>query len=322
MAAEDVSRPFIEKLEFQKVDCDELSESTNEDAVKRLTSSQLSLHQYVFLTDTQAGRSFSRLTRYANIFLFTTSISCLLASTFLYNRVSTLSAKSGDPATLLQSSISYASIITSPISFHTTQFTSAPLTSHNASIYRQSPSPAVDAAWDRLSDIGTHILSTPQILSLGKDPLLTVKLPLSFGYGPDAHIGTLDGIHLVHCLNTLRKSLHPNYPYYHPLSTSPGPEYMPHLTHCLEAVLQHLMCRPSMEMLTHNWIPRQDAPFPDFAVNKKCWDYETLLSWKEENRMRGVEERFKELRPPKGTVRVEMPELVRETWDIIDRKEV
>ena len=79
------------------------------------------------------------------------------------------------------------------------------------------------------------------------------------------------------------------------------------------------MCKPSMEFITQNWIERQNAPFPDFAVNKKCWDYEAILRWKEEHRVRGIEERFDELRPPMGAVLEPLPPLVAETWEVIDR---
>lgn len=214
--------------------------------------------------------------------------------------------------------VSTAPITETDIPFEVKRFESAPLSSTEESVYRQPPSPEVDAAWDRLADIGTHIISSDDVLRLGKDPAKAVRVPDTWGYGPDAHIATLDGIHLVHCLNSIRKSLHINFEYYHkePLR----PEYSPHLTHCVEAVLQHLMCKPSMELLTQNWIERQYAPFPDFAINKKCWDYEAILSWKEQHRVLDIEERFDELRPPNGTVAEPLPPLVSETWEIIEAR--
>jgi hypothetical protein len=211
-----------------------------------------------------------------------------------------------------------APIIKSHIPFETTRFTSAPLSAKNESIYRQPPSPEVDAAWDRLADIGTHILSSDDIRSLGKDPSKVVLLPESWGHGPDAHLATIDGIHLVHCLNSMRKSLYFNFDYYHPGPL--GPEYQPHLSHCVEAVLEHLMCKPSMEFLTQIWIERQNAPFPDFAVNKKCWDYEAILRWKDKHRARDVEARFNELKPPAWVVPEPLPPLVAETWEIVDSR--
>ena len=212
----------------------------------------------------------------------------------------------------------FAAPIQAQIPFRDSQFVSAPLSSKNESIYRQPPSAEVDAAWERLADIGTHILSSDDILKLGKDPKKAVRVPSNWGYGDDAHIATIDGIHLVHCLNSMRKNLHINYAYYH--ATPPGPEYVPHLTHCVESVLQHLMCQPSMEFLTQNWIERQHLPFPDFAINKKCWDYEAILRWKEEHRVLDIEARFNELRPPPDAVIMPLPPLVAETWEIIDRQ--
>lgn len=73
-----------------------------------------------------------------------------------------------------------------------------------------------------------------------------------------------------------------------------------------------------MELLTQNWIERQNAPFPDFAVNKKCWDYEAILDWKDENRVLDIERRFGELKPLEGIVREPLPPLVAETWEAIE----
>lgn len=166
--------------------------------------------------------------------------------------------------------------------------------------------------------MGTHIISSEDVRKLGKDPEKAIRFPEEWGHGPDAHMATVDGIHLLHCLNSVRKSLWINFDYYHkePL----GPEYVPHLTHCVEAIAEHLKCKPSFELITHNWIEQQNAPFPDFALNKKCWDYEAMLRWKEKNRHRDVEAKFKELKPPAGTVPLPLPPLVQETSDEEERR--
>jgi hypothetical protein len=211
-----------------------------------------------------------------------------------------------------------APILEQYIPFRKTRFESAPLSDKTASVLRQPPSPEVDAEWERLTDMGTHIISSEEVRKLGKDPSQAVKFPEEWGHGPDAHMATLDGIHLLHCLNSMRKSLKINYDYYH--KEPQGPEYVPHLTHCLEALAQHLMCKPSFELITHNWIEKQNLPFPDFGVNKKCWDYEALLGWKEKNRHRDVEEKFEEMKPPQGTKQLPLPPLQQETWDEILRR--
>jgi hypothetical protein len=48
-------------------------------------------------------------------------------------------------------------------------------------LLRESPSPAVDEAWERLAYIGVFFISSSEVRKLGKDPLKTVKAPPSWG---------------------------------------------------------------------------------------------------------------------------------------------
>jgi hypothetical protein len=43
------------------------------------------------------------------------------------------------------------------------------ITNKSASVFRQVPSPDVDAEWERLTDIGTHIINSADVCKLGKD---------------------------------------------------------------------------------------------------------------------------------------------------------
>jgi hypothetical protein len=122
----------------------------------------------------------------------------------------------------------------------------------NESVYRLPPSPEIDAAWCRISDIGTHVISSKEVHRLGKDSNKAIRVPTSWGYGNDAHIAMLDGIHLVHCLNSMRNSRHINFDYHH--LDPVGLECVPHLTHCVKALVEYLMCKPSFEMLTHRLV--------------------------------------------------------------------
>ena len=49
------------------------------------------------------------------------------------------------------------------------------------SIFRDEPSPAVDAAWDTVSKIGIFTIGSEEVKRLGKDPSRTVKAPQSWG---------------------------------------------------------------------------------------------------------------------------------------------
>ncbi|RFU25441.1 hypothetical protein B7463_g10897, partial [Scytalidium lignicola] len=193
-------------------------------------------------------------------------------------------------------------------------FKSYPLSSPR-SIFRQDPSEEVDAAWERATDINAIIISSDDVRRLGKDPSTAVKAPESWGYGSDAYIAQLDGIHLVHCLNILRKSLYHNYEKYFPNGSSIS--YHFHVSHCQEILAHHLMCQPSVELITYNWVEHMLPPYPDYDITKQCWDYDQLLKWKDENRvMRVNDERWMLLSRPKDAKAVPLPVTIVEEYHI------
>lgn len=153
----------------------------------------------------------------------------------------------------------------------------------NESILRQPPSPEVDAYWDRISSLGMMPIGAEQIKALDKDPSTVMKAPADWDMGNDAYLVQLDGLHLLHCLNSMRKNLHYNYPIYHPHGHSAA--YLPHLSHCQEALAHWLMCQPSLDLIKFDWVERHSRPFPDFDITRKCIDFEGLLAWQEEHRI-------------------------------------
>ena len=150
----------------------------------------------------------------------------------------------------------------------------------HSSIWRGDPSPAVDEAWDRASAFAYHAIRGADVLALGKDPGKTVKAPVSWGLGPDAHIVQIDVFHQIHCLNSLRKAAF--HEHYHPPT---GALQVQHLKHCLHMLVQNLMCSANVDLITHNWIETQRHPFPDFSINHQCRDFEAVRAWSEEHKV-------------------------------------
>ncbi|KAK8094989.1 hypothetical protein PG997_001674 [Apiospora hydei] len=190
----------------------------------------------------------------------------------------------------------------------------------NISIYRQDPSPEVDAAWDRLSAEGIEIITVDEdaVVLSGKTPGLSVKAPLSWGRGDQAYVAQVDVFHQIHCLNELRKEI--NFGYYYGadgrLNRPGGPpaDHVEHKRHCLHMLLQNLMCHADVDVITHNWMhydvpdqPNRPAaePFADFNVIKKCRDFEALLGWAQRNAVRDLPKRWAELKMPEGAEYVE-----------------
>ncbi|MCJ1376916.1 hypothetical protein MMC17_000006 [Xylographa soralifera] len=178
----------------------------------------------------------------------------------------------------------------------TTRLNGSFLNTSPPSIYRQPPSPAVDAAWERISLTRTIPISSADVLRVGKNPLKTAKFPLSHNLGPDAYVAQIDVFHQIHCLNILRKELHFDY-YYgstYPAGRASEPAQQPmHVSHCLHILLQNLMCQASVDVVTHRWVDVQKHPIPDFSVRKVCRDFEAVLQHVEE---RSVE--FMSIRRP------------------------
>lgn len=167
-------------------------------------------------------------------------------------------------------------------------------------IFRQPPSPEVDAAWDRIQTRDPVPISRDTILELGKDPDNAAKFPESFGFGPEAYIGKVDVFHQIHCLNTLRMNLRNNFAYYYgdkfPGDMPTDPFYDLHVSHCVNALLENLMCTGNVDMYTHFWMDAQVHAFPDFNIDHKCRDFDAILAWQEENAV-PLEEASK-VRPP------------------------
>ena len=151
------------------------------------------------------------------------------------------------------------------------------------SIYRQPPSPEVDAAWARLGNINPIPMTSEEVKKRGVDPLYTAKFPHSFGFGNDAHIGRLDAFHQIHCLNALRKEIHFDV-YYggNFVDDIPTPSHRAHVSHCLEIILQALTCSASVEPIMHYWVDIQQMPFPNFDDKHICREFDTILKWQEE----------------------------------------
>ncbi|KAI6804059.1 hypothetical protein KC363_g6449 [Hortaea werneckii] len=170
------------------------------------------------------------------------------------------------------------------------------------SVFRGPPSPEVDAAWERISSLLPHVVSTEEVVKLGKDPSKTARWPADWGFGPDAHIAELDVLHTIHCLNAIRRDVHWQYYFKDEYPDGSFPElHRVHTDHCIHIVLQNLMCSATADIITQPWVEGQLHPFPDFNVNKKCRDFETLLSWHEATMVRDMD-RFKTIRMPDGHV--------------------
>ncbi|CAH0039581.1 unnamed protein product [Clonostachys rhizophaga] len=150
-------------------------------------------------------------------------------------------------------------------------------------IYRQQGSPEVDAAWEALGvDSRAGIISREDGLASGLDSSFVQRAD-KYGGG---FLVNVEGMHHLHCLNLLRKSLYFNYDHYKLLGQhafkNEEPILRRHVTHCLDTIRQVLMCNVDTGVLGQVWAnPNNPTAFPDFNTKHVCKNYESVRKWAE-----------------------------------------
>ncbi|KAG2757657.1 hypothetical protein P692DRAFT_20824490 [Suillus brevipes Sb2] len=153
-----------------------------------------------------------------------------------------------------------------------------------SSIYRGSPSPELDATWDKISVNARPVRMTlEQLLRTGEKPSpALVRYPDEYGGG---YMATIEVIHQLHCLDMLRKASHGDK-YYNDWITHDSPEkHRTHLDHCIDMLRQFTMCSGDVTMITHDWVEGKTEPTADFNVPHQCRNFEKILNWVDEHRV-------------------------------------
>jgi hypothetical protein len=198
----------------------------------------------------------------------------------------------------------------------------------NPSIFRKPSSLEVDVAWERTSDGRDIILSSDEVRSLGKDPSKAVKAPPEWGYGNDAHPGLIHPLRQVHYLDNLRKSIYYNN-YYRKLKGFSGEppddyraRYYSHLDHCINFLLESIMCGADLSVSTYNWREGLQNIDRDFDTYHQCWDFDSIVAWHAAHPIDAnltaeeKQERWKNFGPGRGDVILSFePEIGPSFWD-------
>lgn len=153
------------------------------------------------------------------------------------------------------------------------------------SVYRGSPSPDLEVAWDRVSlDARLMDMTLEQLLKTGEEPAPSMTT-YTQEYGGN-YMATIEVIHQLHCINMVRQSSWgDHYTANDPdFLNSPG-AWRIHLDHCIEILRQVIMCRSDVTMVTYNWVEGLDNPYPNFNVPHQCRDFEKILDWVEDHRI-------------------------------------
>ena len=141
-------------------------------------------------------------------------------------------------------------------------------------IFRQPASPEVDAAWEALGvDYRPAIITEDEAAVAGLDPD-QVQVSQEHGGG---YMVNVEGLHHLHCLNLLRKSLFYNYDYYKASGEGafgdPDKVVHVHVSHCLDILRQQLMCTVDTGVLGQWWV-NPDHP---------CKNFDAVRQWAEDH---------------------------------------
>uniref|UniRef100_A0A093UTV9 Uncharacterized protein n=1 Tax=Talaromyces marneffei PM1 TaxID=1077442 RepID=A0A093UTV9_TALMA len=146
-------------------------------------------------------------------------------------------------------------------------------TVYKESPYSGNPSPEIDHAWNQLTS-GFNLRVSREIL----DRINRTSIPLTDGSG---YIAGWDTTHQLHCLLSIRHALAPEY-YAEEISSMHKPEgevYPTHISHCVELLRKHIMCKADQSLFTYAWSPDQHAPLTNFAVEHSCVDWDLMYDW-------------------------------------------
>jgi len=147
------------------------------------------------------------------------------------------------------------------------------------SIYRGTPTPELDAAWNRITkNVQPLQISRETLDKIGKaDRPSLVRFKEEDGGG---YMASVAAIHQLHCLNMLRKYTYNEYYKDKDEAFTVRPDiFRTHLDHCVELIRQKLMCNSDVGVITNEWVDGWDLPYPDFNTVHKCRNYEKVLDW-------------------------------------------
>ncbi|KAG2365829.1 hypothetical protein BDR07DRAFT_1397833 [Suillus spraguei] len=152
------------------------------------------------------------------------------------------------------------------------------------SIYRGSPSPEIDAVWDRISlDVRPVRMTLEQLLRTGENPSPAMaRYPDEYGGG---YMATVEVFHQLRCLDIIRRASHGDHYYHHAGVFESPEEFRNHTDHCIEMLRQFTMCSSDVSMLTYDWVEGRRGPFADFNVHHECRNFEKVLNWADEHRV-------------------------------------
>ncbi|KAK0732541.1 hypothetical protein B0T21DRAFT_369169 [Apiosordaria backusii] len=150
------------------------------------------------------------------------------------------------------------------------------------SVYRGTPTPELDAAWQKLVHLGAGSLRIHKahLPLLNKSHKADSLLMFDDGTG-DIQV-MLEVFHQLHCLNELRKKTWPGY--YPEVEEKHRLVDRVHTDHCIEILRIALMCFADVTPVTADLVDwRGGLPTPDFSTLHTCRDFDRIYDYVQDN---------------------------------------
>ncbi|KAF7983125.1 hypothetical protein HWV62_24087 [Athelia sp. TMB] len=149
--------------------------------------------------------------------------------------------------------------------------------------WQGAPSDEVDAAWEDLIDSQGTKVGLTKIPKADAAKMLnhTVAVPGDEG----SFATTLDVFHQLHCLNLIRKALHPDYYADHLAMHNSGAQGFNHVGHCITAIRESLMCSADITPTVFKWEETEHRTFPRLDVMHTCRNFDKIRDWAKERHL-------------------------------------
>ncbi|KAK3322987.1 hypothetical protein B0H66DRAFT_621021 [Apodospora peruviana] len=117
------------------------------------------------------------------------------------------------------------------------------------------------------------------------------------------YIIELDVFHQLHCLNMIRKALHPEYYKPHAAGPNPGDEDEllgpEHIDHCGDAMRQSLMCNSDVRVLVWTWNKEKQRNIEVGQIAHTRRRFDKIQAWARERAIyEGFDAAYRELNDP------------------------
>lgn len=117
------------------------------------------------------------------------------------------------------------------------------------------------------------LITEEELRRLNKDPDKHVRIPGDWGYGDRVFLTKFDITHQLHCVNMLRKLIHPDV--YGPFAIDPAS----HGDHCVMVLFNYISCHVDLDLLNYVW--REGTPWyvADLEVTRQCRSLEPVYDF-------------------------------------------